>query len=49
MEQVIPVGFGESEAQYPADAPAADRLKDRRVIVFRLADTSVDSESKAAE
>jgi outer membrane protein OmpA-like peptidoglycan-associated protein len=49
MEQVIPVGFGESEAQHPADAPAADRLKDRRVIVFRLADTSVDSESKAAE
>ena len=35
-DRIIPVGYGESEAQYPADAPESQRELDRRVMVFRL-------------
>ena len=38
-EQVIPVGYGESEARHPADAPEEVRSEDRRVVVFKLDDT----------
>lgn len=35
-DRLIPVGYGESEARYPADAREIDRQQDRRVMVFRL-------------
>ena len=35
-DRIIPVGYGESEAQYSADAPESQRELDRRVMVFRL-------------
>ncbi|WP_367874212.1 OmpA family protein [Luteolibacter sp. Populi] len=35
-ERLIPVGFGEGEAQHPAEAEASERSKDRRIMVFRL-------------
>lgn len=34
--RMLPVGYGESEARYPADADEALRRQDRRVVVFRL-------------
>lgn len=34
--RVLPVGYGESEARHPADAPEALRSRDRRVVVFRM-------------
>lgn len=34
--RLIPVGHGEAEARYPADAPEDFRSRDRRVTVFRL-------------
>lgn len=34
--RLIPVGYGESEAYYPADAPEHQRRFDRKVVVFRL-------------
>lgn len=38
MEQLIPVGYGEAEAQHAQTAVPADRLTDRRTIIFRLGD-----------
>ncbi len=35
-DRLIPVGYGESEARFPADSPEYDRRQDRRVMVFRL-------------
>lgn len=35
-ERLIPVGYGESEARYPADAPERNRSLDRNVRVFRI-------------
>lgn len=35
-ERLIPVGYGESEARYPADAAEQLRRLDRRVVVYRL-------------
>lgn len=35
-ERLMPVGYGEAEAAYPADAAEADRSLDRRVVVFRM-------------
>lgn len=34
--RLIPIGYGETEAQYPADAPEELRRLDRRVVVYRL-------------
>ncbi|MCB1229856.1 MAG: OmpA family protein [Verrucomicrobiae bacterium] len=34
-DRLIPVGYGETEAEYPADAPESLRALDRRVMVFR--------------
>ena len=34
--RLIPVGYGESEARYPEDAPELLRQRDRRVVVFSL-------------
>lgn len=34
--QLVPVGYGESEAAHPADAPEPLRAQDRRVTVFTL-------------
>jgi outer membrane protein OmpA-like peptidoglycan-associated protein len=34
--RLLPVGYGESEARHPADAPEPLRSQDRRVVVFRL-------------
>jgi outer membrane protein OmpA-like peptidoglycan-associated protein len=34
--RLLPVGYGESEARHPADAPEALRSRDRRVVVFRM-------------
>lgn len=35
-ERLMPVGYGEAEASYPADANEGDRRLDRRVVVFRM-------------
>lgn len=35
-ERLLPVGYGESEAAYPADAPEQYRRLDRRVMIFRM-------------
>ncbi|MEN3942145.1 OmpA family protein [Prosthecobacter sp. SYSU 5D2] len=35
-ERLMPVGYGEAEAAYPADANEGDRRLDRRVVVFRM-------------
>ena len=35
-ERLMPVGYGEAEATYPADGNEADRSLDRRVVVFRM-------------
>jgi outer membrane protein OmpA-like peptidoglycan-associated protein len=35
-ERLMPVGYGETEAAYPADAPEEYRSLDRRVMVFRM-------------
>jgi len=35
-ERLLPVGYGESEASYPADAPDQYRRLDRRVMIFRM-------------
>lgn len=35
-DRIIPVGYGESEARHPADAPEEMRSIDRRVIIFRV-------------
>ncbi len=35
--RLIPVGYGENEARYPANAAENLRATDRRVVVFRLA------------
>jgi len=35
-ERLLPVGYGEAEASYPADARESDRSLDRRVMVFRM-------------
>ena len=35
-DRLIPVGYGETEAQYPADAAEDLRSLDRRVMVFRM-------------
>ncbi len=35
-ERLMPVGYGEAEAAYPANANEADRSLDRRVVVFRM-------------
>ena len=35
-ERLMPVGYGEAEAAYPADAAEAERRLDRRVVVFRM-------------
>lgn len=35
-ERLMPVGYGEAEAAYPANAAEADRRLDRRVVVFRM-------------
>lgn len=42
-QRLLPVGYGESEARYPADAAEALRSQDRRVIVFRLQDEPMTS------
>lgn len=34
-ERLMPVGYGEADASYPADANEADRRLNRRVVVFR--------------
>ncbi len=36
--RLLPVGYGESEARQPADAAENLRMKDRRVVVFRMND-----------
>jgi outer membrane protein OmpA-like peptidoglycan-associated protein len=36
LEQVIPVGYGESEARHPANSPEELRSRDRRIVVVRL-------------
>ena len=35
-ERLMPVGYGEADASYPADANEATRRLDRRVVVFRM-------------
>nr|MBP6601249.1 OmpA family protein [Verrucomicrobiales bacterium] len=35
-ERLMPVGYGEAEAAYPANAPEPYRRLDRRVMVFRM-------------
>jgi len=35
-DRLMPVGYGETEAAYPADAPEEFRSLDRRVMVFRM-------------
>jgi outer membrane protein OmpA-like peptidoglycan-associated protein len=35
-DRLIPVGYGESEAHHPADAPDNLRRQDRRVVVSRI-------------
>jgi len=35
-ERLLPVGYGVSEALYPANAPENVRRLDRRVMVFRM-------------
>lgn len=35
-ERLLPVGYGESEAAYPGDAPEQYRRLDRRVMIFRM-------------
>ena len=35
-QRLLPVGYGESEANYPADAPEGYRRFDRRVLIFRM-------------
>ena len=35
-ERLMPVGYGEAEAAYPADAPDEYRSLDRHVMVFRM-------------
>ncbi|MEX2577973.1 MAG: OmpA family protein, partial [Verrucomicrobiales bacterium] len=35
-ERLLPVGYGEGEAVYPANAPESQRALDRRVMVFRM-------------
>ncbi len=35
-ERLLPVGYGESEANYPAEAPEQYRRFDRRVLIFRM-------------
>jgi outer membrane protein OmpA-like peptidoglycan-associated protein len=40
-DRLVPVGYGESEARHPADAPEALRSQDRRVVVFRMEDGPV--------
>lgn len=35
-ERLMPVGYGETEASHPADAPDSARSLDRRVMVFRM-------------
>lgn len=35
-ERLLPVGYGESEANYPAEAPEQYRRYDRRVLIFRM-------------
>ncbi|HYF36408.1 MAG TPA: OmpA family protein [Prosthecobacter sp.] len=39
-ERLMPVGYGEAEAAYPADAAEAERRLDRRVVVFRMKNES---------
>ncbi len=34
--RLLPVGYGESEARQPAEAPENLRMQDRRVVVFRM-------------
>ncbi len=36
--RLVPVGYGEAEANYPASAPESQRSLDRRVMVFRMED-----------
>jgi outer membrane protein OmpA-like peptidoglycan-associated protein len=40
-DRLVPVGYGESEARHPADAPEALRSQDRRVVVFRMDEAPV--------
>ncbi len=35
-ERLLPVGYGESEANYPGEAPEQYRRFDRRVLIFRM-------------
>lgn len=35
-DRLMPVGYGETEAAYPADAPEEYRSLDRRIMVFRM-------------
>ena len=42
-ERLVPVGFGESEARYPADAKESLRSQDRRVVVFRMDESATAS------
>lgn len=35
-DRLVPVGYGEAEANYPADSPESQRMLDRRVMVFRM-------------
>ena len=37
-DRLLPVGYGEAEAQYPADGAERLRSMDRRVVVFRMTD-----------
>jgi outer membrane protein OmpA-like peptidoglycan-associated protein len=39
-ERLVPVGYGESEARYPEDAPERLRSQDRTVMVFRMDENS---------
>ncbi|MCW1915882.1 OmpA family protein [Luteolibacter sp. GHJ8] len=41
MEQLIPVGYGEAEAQHAQTAAPAQRLTDRRTIIFRLGENKL--------
>ncbi len=35
-DRLVPVGYGESESSYPANADERDRRFDRKVVVFRM-------------
>lgn len=39
-DRLVPVGYGEAEARYPATSAEPLRSADRRVVVFRMAETT---------